>query len=93
MLRSIPSPRPVPAAMTATLPLAILAPSCRTASSSPLEHRDRVRHRLEVVEQADAAEAVPHHLRRVDAPRDVGQLRNLIRYRARNAERRSLDAR
>ena len=36
-------------------------------------------------------QAVAHHLAGVDAPGHVGQLRNLVRYRAGNAERRRLE--
>ena len=73
--------------MTATLPLEILT-LLQDRQFVGRENRDRIRHRFEVVEQPHAPEAVAHHLAGVDAPGHVGQLRNLVRYRARNAERR-----
>ena len=54
MLCSSASPSPVPAAITAALPPDCATPCCSTASSSGLEHRHRVRHRFEVVEDVHA---------------------------------------
>ena len=50
------SPRPVPAAISAMLPPRSASPSCSTCTSDSPQHRDRVRHRLEIVEQRRRAE-------------------------------------
>ena len=56
------------------------------------EHRNRVGHRLEIVEQPDPPEAVPLHQRRgVDAPGDVGELGDLVGDGAGHAERRGFE--
>ena len=58
-----------------------------------LEHGDRRRHRLQIVQERQATEAEP--LRdgaRVDHPRHVGQARHVARDDARDAERDFVDA-
>ena len=60
----MPSPRPVPAAITATLPLAMRVAFLQHRELVAVEHRDRVGQRLEIVEQPHAAEAAALHQRR-----------------------------
>jgi hypothetical protein len=82
-LSSSASPRPVPAAMTAPL---------QDGELVPFEHRDRRRHRFQIVQDVHVAEACAWaDLRRVDQPGHVRHARNLIGHRAGNAERRGFD--
>ena len=57
------SPRPVPAAMSAMLPPRRASPALDGMELGRLQHRHRVSHRLEIVQERRAADAeVPRHL-------------------------------
>ena len=81
------SPSPVPAAMSAALPVGTAMPSCSTASSSRLEHRHRVRHRLEIVQELHrASPSRSATTRGVRQPGHVGQPRHQTGHRTGDAE-------